>query len=273
MNPKSTSSGRLSGPLRLFAAVVAALVLAGCATPPDQRTNPRDPFEPFNRGVYRFNDAVDRAVLKPVATGYRDITPPLIRTGVGNFFRNLTEPWSFVNNVLQGRVQDAGETWIRFAVNTVFGLGGILDIAGEANIDRHKQDFGQTLAFYGVPTGPYLIIPLLGPSTVRDTAALPIDWKGNLLSHVDDVSLRNSLTGLRIVDTRANLLRVSSVLDGAALDQYSFTRDAFLQLRRNQRKDTTENDGDLDDDGASSYTGDAAGASTPAVAPGAGAIK
>ena len=250
MNDKTFSLRRnLRAPARLFAVVVAALVMAGCATPPDQRSNPRDPFEPFNRSVYRFNDGVDRAVLKPVATVYRDATPALVRTGVGNFFRNLTEPWSFVNNVLQGRVQDAGETWIRFAVNTVFGLGGILDIAGEANIDRHKQDFGQTLAFYGVPTGPYLILPLLGPSTVRDTAALPIDWNGNLLSHIDEVAVRNTLTGLRVVDTRANLLRVSSVLDGAALDQYSFTRDAFLQLRRNQRKDTTESDGDLDDSG------------------------
>jgi len=248
MTHKLLSLHGLAAPARLLAAVATLVVLAGCAsTTTTQRTNPRDPFEPFNRSVYRFNDAVDRAVLKPVATGYRDITPPLVRTGVGNFFRNLTEPWSFVNNVLQGRVQDAGETWIRFAVNTVFGLGGILDIAGEANIDRHKQDFGQTLAFYGVPTGPYLILPLFGPSTVRDTAALPVDFKGSLLSGVDEVAVRNSLYALRVVDTRAKLLRVSSVLDGAALDQYSFTRDAFLQLRRNQRKDTTESDGDLDD--------------------------
>jgi len=261
MNDKTLLLRGVSAPARVIAALAVVAVLAGCANGPTR--NPRDPFEPFNRSVYKFNDGVDRAVLKPVATVYRDVTPPLVRTGVGNFFRNLTEPWSFVNNVLQGRIQDAGETWIRFAVNTVFGLGGILDIAGEANIDRHKQDFGQTLAFYGVPTGPYLILPLLGPSTVRDTAALPIDLKGNLLSHVDDVSLRNSLYALRVVDTRANLLRVSSVLDGAALDQYSFTRDAFLQLRRNQRKDTTESDGDLDD-GADAGVGNAVGAAAAA---------
>ncbi|QHI98204.1 VacJ family lipoprotein [Xylophilus rhododendri] len=245
MNETQISRFYRAVPVRLLAAVAAALVLAGCATGPER--NPRDPFEPFNRSVYKFNDTVDRAVLKPVATVYRDVTPSPVRTGVGNFFRNLTEPWSLVNNLLQGRIQDAGETWIRFAVNTVFGIGGLIDIAGEANIDRHKQDFGQTLAFYGVPTGPYLILPLLGPSTVRDTAALPVDLQGNLLSQVDDVAVRNSLYALRVVDTRASLLRVSSVLDGAALDQYSFTRDAFLQLRRNQRKDTTENDGDLDD--------------------------
>lgn len=268
MNDKSLSPRGLAAPARLLAVLTLASLLAGCATGPAR--SPRDPFEPFNRGVYRFNDGVDRAVLKPVATVYRDVTPPLVRTGVGNFFRNLTEPWSFVNNVLQGRVQDAGETWIRFAVNTVFGLGGILDIASEANIDRHKQDFGQTLAFYGVPTGPYLILPLFGPSTVRDTAALPIDWKGNLLSHTGDVALRNSLTGLRLVDTRANLLRVSSVLDGAALDQYAFTRDAFLQLRRNQRKDTTESDGDLDDSmeaGAANAPAAAAAVNAPVAAP------
>jgi phospholipid-binding lipoprotein MlaA len=219
----------------------------GCATGPELNThNPRDPYEPFNRSVYKFNDAVDRAVLKPVAIAYRDATPPLIRTGVGNFFRNLTEPWSFVNNVLQLKAQAAGETAIRFAVNTVFGLGGILDIAGEANIDQHKQDFGQTLAYYRVPSGPYLVLPLLGPSTVRDTAALPVDFQGNLLSNVDDVAARNSLYALRLVDARANLLRVSSVLEAAALDRYSFTRDAYLQLRQRRTRDQHGADGAID---------------------------
>ncbi|MES2187661.1 MAG: VacJ family lipoprotein [Pseudomonadota bacterium] len=231
----------------LRAALVAALglFLAGCASGPTR--NPRDPFEPFNRGVSQFNDAVDKAVFKPVATGYRDVVPPLVRTGVGNFFRNLTEPWSFVNNVLQFKVGDAGETLIRFTTNTVFGLGGLLDIAGEANIDQHKQDFGQTLAYYRVPTGPYLVLPLLGPSTVRDTAALTINWKGDLVLDINHIPTRNSLYVLRAIDVRANLLRASAVLDEAALDKYSFTRDAYLQLRRNQPRDTTESDGDLDD--------------------------
>lgn len=218
---------------------MAALLTSGCAAGPDH--NLRDPLEPLNRGVYRFNDAVDRAVLKPVATVYRDSTPQVFRTGVGNFFRNLSEPWSFVNNMLQLRIQDAGETWIRFAVNTVFGLGGLIDIAGEAKIERHKQDFGQTLAHYGVPSGPYLMLPILGPSTIRDTAALPVDAQGNLLSGLNDVPVRNSLYALRVVDTRARYLRLTSVLDSASLDPYSFTRDSFLQ-RLETRGQKPEND-------------------------------
>lgn len=247
----SAASG--SGASAWYRPALVALALgicalaSGCAAGPDSRNhNPRDPFEPFNRSVFNFNDAVDRAVLKPVATAYRDATPPVVRTGVGNFFRNLTEPWSFVNNVLQLKVQAAGETAIRFAVNTVFGLGGILDIAGEANIDQHKQDFGQTLAYYSVPSGPYLVLPLLGPSTVRDTAALPVDFQGDLLSNLDDVAARNSLYALRVVDARANLLRVSSVLEAAALDRYSFTRDAYLQLRQRRTRDQHQNDGEID---------------------------
>ncbi len=241
---------------RAALAAVLCLVLTGCASVPDQQRSPRDPFEPFNRGVSKFNDAIDETLLRPVATGYRDAVPPLVRTGVGNFFRNLTEPWSFINNVLQLKIADAGETFIRFGTNTVFGLGGLLDIAGEANIDQHKQDFGQTLAYYRVPTGPYLVLPFFGPSTVRDTAALPIDWQGDLVTGINNVPTRNSLYALRAVDGRANLLRASAVLDQAALDKYSFTRDAYLQLRRNQPRDTTESDGDVDSE---------------ATAPGAGA--
>ena len=225
-------------------AAAAVATLAGCATQPN--ADPRDPLEPMNRAVFGFNDAVDAAVLKPVAQGYQQAVPELARTGVGNFFRNLSEPWSFVNNVAQGRISDAGETFIRFTTNTVFGLGGLLDIAGEANIDQHKQDFGQTLAHYGVPTGPYLVLPLLGPSTVRDTAALPVNVQGDLLLGINHVPTRNSLYALRVIDVRANLLRAGAVLDEAALDKYSFTRDAYLQLRRNQPRDTTESDGDVD---------------------------
>ena len=231
--------------LLALAAGTCALV-SGCSTAPQTNTNnPRDPFESFNRSIYRFNDAVDRAVLKPVATAYRDVTPPLVRTGVGNFFRNLTEPWSFVNNVLQLKVQDAGETVIRFGMNTVFGLGGILDIAGEANIDQHRQDFGQTLAHYNVPSGPYLVLPLLGPSTVRDTAALPVDYQGNLIGYVDDVPVRTTLFVVNVVNRRSELLRASSVLDAAALDKYSFTRDAYLQYRQTPAR-AKANDGDID---------------------------
>ncbi|WP_404976869.1 MULTISPECIES: VacJ family lipoprotein [unclassified Acidovorax] len=208
---------------------VGALMLAGCATGPD--ANPRDPLEPYNRSMTRFNDGVDRAVLKPVATAYREVLPSPVRTGVSNFFSNLNDVWSFVNNVLQLKGSEAMDSLVRFNVNTVFGLGGVLDIASEMGIPRRRTDFGLTLGHYGVPTGPYLVLPLLGPSTVRDTAALPVDARGNLLQQVDPVSARNQLYALRIVDTRANLLSAGNVLETAALDKYSFTRDVFLKVR------------------------------------------
>ena len=212
--------------------LAAALVMAGCASGP--QANPNDPFEPYNRSMTTFNDNVDEAVLKPVATAYRDVTPSFMRTGVTNFFANLGDAWSFVNNLLQFEGLAAYESLVRFNVNTVFGLGGVFDVASEMDIDRHKQDFGLTLGRWGVPTGPYLVLPLLGPSTVRDTAALPVDSYGNLLREVDPVSARNSLYALRIVDKRAGLLGAGSVLETAALDKYSFTRDAFLQYRSQQ---------------------------------------
>jgi phospholipid-binding lipoprotein MlaA len=204
-------------------------LLSGCATGPN--ANPRDPLEPFNRDMFRFNDAVDQAILKPVATAYVKVTPSVARTGVRNFFGNLGDAWSAVNSVLQLHGRDAAESMMRFSFNTVFGLAGLLDIAGEAGIPRHKEDFGRTLARWGVPTGPYLVLPLLGPSDVRDTAALPVDWQGGLLWRVSPASDRNELYVLQTVSTRANLLRASALLEEAALDKYSFTRDVFLQAR------------------------------------------
>lgn len=210
--------------------VAGTALLAGCASGPN--ANPADPFEPYNRSMTRFNDNLDKAVLKPVATAYRDVTPQPVRTGVGNFFANLGDAWSFVNNLLQLRGLEAYESMVRFSTNTVFGLGGLLDIASEAGIERHKQDFGLTLGHWGVPTGPYLVLPLLGPSTVRDTAALPLDvYVGDPVDHVQGGAARSSLYGLRIIDKRASLLGATTVLDKAALDPYSFTRDVYLKLR------------------------------------------
>jgi len=218
--------------VRWFGALAVLALVAGCATGPNR--NPADPFEPLNRGVYRFNDAIDTAVLVPVATAYTKVLPAPVRTGVHNFFSNLTEVWSFANSLLQLRIQDSAETFMRFNVNTVMGLGGILDVASDLGIDRHQEDFGQTLGRWGVPSGPYVMLPLLGPSTVRDTAALPVDVQGGLLSQVDDVGVRNSLYVLRIVDARSRYLRATSLIGDAALDEYSFTRDAFLQRRQNE---------------------------------------
>ena len=206
-------------------------LMAGCASGPG--ANPADPFEPFNRSVFRFNDGVDEAVLRPVATAYRNTFPLLVRTGVNNFFGNLGDVWNFANSVMQLRLRASAENFMRFNVNTVFGLGGLLDIATEAGIERHNEDFGQTLGRWGVPTGPYLVLPLLGPSTVRDASVLPIDRYGDPLTRVDGGLARGSLLMLRVIDTRSNFLRASQLLDDAALDKYSFTRDAHLQRRLN----------------------------------------
>jgi phospholipid-binding lipoprotein MlaA len=234
----------------------ATLVLGGCAAGP----NPHDPMEPFNRRVSEFNEGVDSIVLKPAAIVYKKATPALVRTGVSNFFGNLRDFWSFVNSTLQFKLQDATESLARFQVNTMFGLGGIIDVASELNIERHKEDFGQTLGRWGVPAGPYVVLPFLGPSTMRDTLALPVDYSGDLLRKVTPSAPRDLLYGVRAVDARANLLRIGGVIDEAALDKYSFTRDAYLQKRqaeifenKHDEKDGAEpNDGEippLPDDG------------------------
>jgi phospholipid-binding lipoprotein MlaA len=158
--------------------------------------------------------------------------PPLVRTGVANFFGNLSDAWSSVNSALQGKVQNATENFARFQINSLFGVLGIFDVASDLNIERHREDFGQTLGHWGVPAGPYLVIPLLGPSTLRDALALPVDRKADLVSYFDPAGLRNGAYTLRVLQQRSTLLRVSTVLEEAALDKYSFTRDAHLQRRR-----------------------------------------
>jgi phospholipid-binding lipoprotein MlaA len=217
--------------LRCAGGLLLALLLSACATGPN--ANPADPLEPFNRTMYQFNDGLDRAVLKPVATVYRDVTPSMIRRGIGNFFNNLEDVWSFVNNLLQLKGQAAGESLMRVNVNTLFGLGGIFDLATDLQIERHTEDFGQTLGHWGVGAGPYIVLPILGPSTLRDTVALPVDFKGDVVIQVDEVPTRNALVVLRAVNQRAELLKASTMLEEAALDRYTFLRDAYLQRRRN----------------------------------------
>ncbi|HMN92597.1 MAG TPA: VacJ family lipoprotein [Hydrogenophaga sp.] len=234
---QSSGAGNGAGPrsVRLLGAALALALAAGCATGPT--AHPSDPLEPFNRGVYRFNEAVDSAVLKPVATLYVRTAPDPVRTGVSNFFGNLSDFWSFINASLQLRPREAAENLLRFNVNTVFGLGGLLDVASEMGIERTRLDFGQTLGRWGVPAGPYLVLPFLGPSTVRDTAGRSLEARGDLVMGVDHIPTRNSLYGLRLVDTRANLLRATAMLESAALDKYTFTRDFYLQRRQNQIQD------------------------------------
>ncbi|USX14391.1 VacJ family lipoprotein [Oxalobacteraceae bacterium OTU3CAMAD1] len=210
-------------------ALGVTLMLAGCAGP-----NPRDPYESYNRAVFSFNDTVDTYALKPVATVYRDVTPSFVQTGVGNFFGNLGDAWTAVNNLLQGK-GEAGMTDVtRFALNSTLGILGLFDIASEAGLQKHKEDFGQTLGTWGVSSGPYLMLPLLGPSTVRDTVALPADFAGNIWSYKTPVYLRNIGTGVNLVDTRASLLDATSMLEDAALDRYEFIRDGYLQRRESQ---------------------------------------
>ncbi|WP_334134501.1 MlaA family lipoprotein [Tepidimonas sp.] len=228
---------------RAWLAAALLLGLAGCATGPD--AHPRDPLEPFNRGVYRFNEAVDDAVLKPVAEGYQAAVPQPVRTGVANFFGNLRDLWSAVNAALQARPQPAAENFMRFSVNTVLGLGGVLDIASEMGLARTTLDFGHTLGRWGVPSGPYLVLPLLGPSTVRDTVALLADRRGDPVAQGgEDVATRNALQALRIVQQRATLLRAGELLDQAALDKYGFTRDAYLARRQRQIEEAQGRNGD-----------------------------
>ena len=227
------------------AAALCLTLLTACASGP--AAHPNDPLEPLNRTVYQLNDVVDAAVVKPVATVYQDVVPQLVRRGVRNFFSNLQDAWSGVNNALQFKGQPAVNSFTRFGVNTFIGLGGILDVASEMQIERHTKDFGHTLGYWGVAPGPYLVLPLLGPSTLRDTLALPLDAKGNMVSSVEHIPTRNSLTALRLVDVRTSLLGTAALLEAAALDKYTFTRDAHLQRRRSSVYDgTPPEDGEVE---------------------------
>jgi len=218
----------------LALAAGAAVLLSGCAT----SANPKDPFEKFNRAMFTFNDAVDRTALKPVATVYKDYTPSFVQTGVNNFFGNLSDLWSSVNNFAQLKGQDGMNDFTRFAVNSTLGLVGVLDIATPAGLRKHNEDLGQTLGYWGVPSGPYLMLPILGASTVRDTVALPGDLWGDPWDHLNDIPWRNSGILLRAVDQRASVLDASNLLEDAALDRYEFIRDGYLQRRASKVLDT-----------------------------------
>lgn len=207
----------------------ALLAMTGCASGPN--ANPRDPLEPYNRAMSSFNDGVDRAILKPVATAYVAVTPSLVRQGVTNFFGNLQDGWTFVNSVLQLRPQKAVESITRFSMNTFFGLGGLLDVAGEAGVPKHNEDLGKTLGRWGVPSGPYLVLPILGPSTIRDALTITAETAYDPVSQINPIAARNTVTAVRLVNSRSKFLRLGNLLDDAALDKYSFTRDAFLAKR------------------------------------------
>lgn len=214
-----------------FAALLTLVLLQACASVP--HADARDPLESFNRTVFGFNEAVDKAVIKPVATGYRAVTPDWFRKGVGNFFNNLQDVWSAVNNGLQGRGQEFGDSVGRVMVNSTIGLLGVVDVASDLNIERHTADFGLTLGRWGVPPGPYVVLPILGPFTLREVAALPVDMSGMPVYNIGDQDTRTWLPVVNVVDIRAKYLNAGDVLEGAALDSYSFRRDAYFQRQRN----------------------------------------
>ncbi len=215
--------------------VMASALLQGCASTgaAGAAADPRDPWEGMNRKVYAFNDTVDTWVVRPVAQAYVDVVPSFMRTGVHNFLGNLSDVWTFVNATLQFKGQPAAESFMRVAVNTTLGLYGLLDVASEARIPKHKEDFGQTLGHWGMGPGPFVVLPLMGPSTVRDTAALSMDWQATPNQYFQDDPSRYSITALRLVDVRSGLLQADEAVKRAALDPYSFVRDAWLQKREN----------------------------------------
>jgi phospholipid-binding lipoprotein MlaA len=227
--------------LGLIAFVMALLfALGGCATTTtlikDARGGPGarlDPWENWNRKVFAFNEGLDEKVLKPVATGYAKVVPQFVRRSVDNFFANAADAWSALNNVLQGKPEPALQDVVRVTTNTVFGFLGLLDIASEFGLDHHYEDFGQTLGRWGFGAGAYVVWPVLGPSSVRDSIALPADrWFASPAVFIQDGRWKTGITLVQLVNTRANLLGATQLLDEIALDKYSFIRDAYLQRRR-----------------------------------------
>ena len=210
-----------------------ALELAGCAT----ASNPQDPMESYNRVVFKFNDEADQFVLKPVATAYHTVLPSFVQTGVSNFFGNLGEIWNGVNDVLQGKVGNGVSDFARFGINSTVGIGGLFDVGSAIGLAKRNRDFGETLGAWGVKSGPYVVIPLLGPSTFRDSLVLPLDYAGNLWYYKYPVRQRNEGTILQFVDQRAAELDASKLLEEAALDRYEFVRDAYLQRRESKVRD------------------------------------
>ncbi|WP_396330527.1 VacJ family lipoprotein [Burkholderia anthina] len=260
-------------------AVAAVAALSGCATV--QTPTKGDPLEGFNRTMYTFNDTVDTYALKPVAKGYQYVVPQPVRESVTNFFSNIGDVYIAANNIVQLRIADGVGDIMRVVINTVFGVGGLFDVATIAKLPKHTADFGITMGRYGVPSGPYLVLPLLGPSTLRDTAGLGVDYVGNPLTYVKPDGLSWGLFGVNLVNARANLLGAGDVLDAAALDKYSFVRNAYLQRRqmlidnaRGEAATTSNSDAlpkyDLPDDGAAPAGAAAvSGATAPAGASGA----
>ncbi|HEY6125803.1 MAG TPA: VacJ family lipoprotein [Steroidobacteraceae bacterium] len=222
--------------------LIAGLMLTGCATVPSGKTDPRDPWERFNRTTFKFNDALDRAIAKPVAKGYVKVTPRVVRTGISNFFNNLDTVPTIVNDALQGKFRQAGHDSARFLLNSTLGLGGLFDPASAAGLDANDEDLGQTFGKWGVKPGPYLVLPVLGPSTTRDAFSRLADTYLEPVWYLEDDSTRYLIRVIDLLDQRASLLELESQL-ARSYDRYAFIRNAWLQRREYQVKD-----GNIEDD-------------------------
>lgn len=228
---------------RALLCIAALLLCAGCATAPAggggsasdddlRRSQVADPWEPFNRAMFRFNQDLDEGLLYPLSSAYVALVPDLVRLGVTNFFNNAQDLWSAINLLMQGRLEQSVQMSFRFAWNTVYGVAGILDLATELGIERWHEDFGQTLAVWGTPPGNFLMLPFFGPSTVRDAIALPLDIAATPAYAIGEGSFRPVTTVIQILDTRSQLMGASQLLDTIAVDKYSFVRDAYLARRQ-----------------------------------------
>lgn len=220
---------------RLLLLTIFGMALVGCASiPAGEMKSKNDPFEPMNRAVFTFNEALDDYVMTPVAKVYRFVLPEFVRERISNIFSNIGDIYTSVNNLLQGKPKEAADDLVRVFVNTTLGLGGMFDVATAGGMEKRKEDFGQTLGVWGVKPGPYLVLPFFGASNIRDTAGFFVDIKTDILfQQIPDVGVRNTVTGVRIVDMRAKYLDSSNLLQEAAIDKYTFVRDAYFQRRQN----------------------------------------
>lgn len=241
-------------------ALATGALLAGCTSIP--HPTPEDPWESYNRSMYTVNDALDRAVMKPIATGYETITPKPVRTCVHNIFNNLGDVWSALNSFIQGRGHDFVNTFGRVLFNSTMGLGGCIDVASMNGARRIPNDFGVTLGVWGFGPGPYVVLPLLGPSTARDGIATAISFASPVsatafIFAIDDVPVRNSIIGLYFIDVRANLLDADKLVDQIALDKYSFIRDAYLQRRKAMIQSRHQGSAAMGESGVTNHSQDA----------------
>ena len=218
---------------RALPVLCAATLLSGCAS---TANNPNDPFEGFNRAMFAVNEGLD-VVIKPVAQGYDYVAPQPVKAGIGNFFGNLWDVLTALNNLLQGKGGEGVSDIGRVLVNTTIGIGGVFDVASEMGLEKHSEDFGQTLGKWGVGEGPFFYWPIIGPRTTRDTVGWAVDSYADPVWHVEDVALRNSLVGVGYIDMRASLLPTDKIVEQAAFDKYSYIRDAYLQHRRSEVND------------------------------------